>query len=183
MKIINTAIPSVKILEPVVFHDERGFFTEAFRDNWFRSNVADVTFVQDNLVRSKRGVLRGMHYQMEQSQGKLIKVTEGEVFDVVIDLRQASDTYGHWLGVTLSAQNKRQLWVPEGFAHGYLALSTHTNLDYRCTNYYHPESEVAIKWDDSDLAIAWPLETNQKPLLSVKDACAIPFQLAPKFKC
>lgn len=183
MKIINTTISSVKILEPVVHHDERGFFTEAFRDNWFRSNVADVTFVQDNLVRSKRGVLRGMHYQLEQSQGKLIKVTEGEVFDVVIDLRQASDTYGHWLGVTLSAQNKRQLWVPEGFAHGYLALSTHANLDYRCTNYYRPESEVAIKWDDSDLAIAWPLEANQKPLLSVKDACAIPFQLAPKFKC
>lgn len=164
-------------------HDERGFFMEVFRENWFRSRVADVTFVQENIARSKRGVLRGMHYQLVQPQGKLIRVTEGEVFDVVVDLRQASTTFGCWMGVTLSAKNKQLLWVPEGFAHGYLVLSEYADLSYQCTNYYHPESEVAIRWDDSDVAIQWPLAINQVPLLSEKDTAAVCFQSAPPFSC
>lgn len=181
MKIINTTIPSIKILEPVVFEDERGFFMESFRDAWFREHVANVSFVQENRSGSKGGVLRGLHYQTEQVQGKLIRVIQGEVFDVAVDLRQVSETYGHWVGINLSAQNKRQLWVPAGFAHGYLVLSGYAELDYLCTNYYHPASDVTIQWDDSELSIDWPLKNNQAPILSVKDAAALSFAHAPKF--
>lgn len=175
MKVIDTKIPDVKILEPRVFGDERGFFMETFRDNWFREQVADVTFVQDNHSRSKRGILRGLHYQQEQMQGKLVRVPVGEVYDVAVDLRSSSPTFGHWVGCYLSAENKHQLWVPEGFAHGFLVTSDYAEFMYKCTDYYHPESERTLAWEDTSLAIEWPLDRVDEVILSEKDRKGLAF--------
>ena len=169
MNIIETKIPDVKLLEPKVFGDERGFFMETFRDNWFREQVADVTFVQDNHSKSKRGILRGLHYQEQQPQGKLVRVIAGEVYDVAVDLRRSSPYFGQWFGCYLSAKNKHQLWIPEGFAHGFLVTSDYAEFVYKCTDYYHPESERTLAWDDSDLAIDWPLSQVNEVILSEKD--------------
>lgn len=169
MHIIETHIPDVKILEPKVFGDERGFFMETFREDWFRSHVADVRFVQDNHSKSKRGILRGLHYQEEQVQGKLVRVMAGEVYDVAVDIRQSSPTYGQWVGARLSADNKKQMWVPEGFAHGFLVTSDYAEFVYKCTDYYHPQSERCILWSDSSLVIDWPVEKVGEVLLSEKD--------------
>jgi dTDP-4-dehydrorhamnose 3,5-epimerase len=181
MKVIDTPIADVKIIEPKVFGDERGFFLETFRDDWFRENCADVSFVQDNHSKSKQGILRGLHYQLEHTQGKLVRVTAGEVYDVAVDMRESSDTFGQWFGTLLSAENKKQMWVPAGFAHGFYVTSEFAEFCYRCTDYYHPESEVSIRYDDSTIGINWPMIEPSGPLLSGKDQDGIAFIDAPRF--
>ncbi|EHK5639771.1 dTDP-4-dehydrorhamnose 3,5-epimerase [Escherichia coli] len=168
MNVIKTEIPDVLIFEPKVFGDERGFFMESFNQKVFEEAVGrKVEFVQDNHSKSSKGVLRGLHYQLEPyAQGKLVRCVVGEVFDVAVDIRKSSPTFGKWVGVNLSAENKRQLWLPEGFAHGFLVLSEIAEFVYKTTNYYHPESEGCIKWDDSFLMIDWP---NKPIAISEKD--------------
>ncbi len=181
MKIVDTEIPEVKIIEPQVFGDERGFFMETFRTTFFEQHCAARTFVQENHSKSSHGILRGLHYQTEHTQGKLVRVTKGEVFDVAVDMRQSSPTFGKWVGVLLSAENKRQLWVPEGFAHGFYVTSDEAEFVYKCTDFYHPQSEVSVKWDDATLNIEWPLVGGNTPNLSAKDAEGLAFVDAPKF--
>ena len=173
MKFTQTKIPDVKIIEPQVFGDERGFFMETFRAELFNQHCGERTFVQENHSKSAHGILRGLHYQTQNTQGKLVRVTSGEVFDVAVDIRKGSATYGQWVGVNLSAENKRQLWVPEGFAHGFYVTSDEAEFVYKCTDYYNPNAEVSIRWDDKDLAIEWPL--NFPPILSDKDLNGVPF--------
>ena len=167
MRVIDTKIPDVKLLEPQVFGDERGFFMETFRDEWFKENVADRTFVQENHSKSVKGVLRGLHYQTENTQGKLVRVVSGAVFDVAVDMRESSPTFGQWVGDILSAENKRQLWVPEGFAHGFYVLTDEAEFTYKCTDYYNPTAEHSLIWNDVTVGIEWPLEGE--PSLSAKD--------------
>ncbi|GAB2695443.1 dTDP-4-dehydrorhamnose 3,5-epimerase [Aliiglaciecola aliphaticivorans] len=181
MKLVETSIPDVKIIEPKVFGDERGFFMETFRDDWFKQNVADVEFVQDNHSKSKHGILRGLHYQLEHTQGKLVRVISGEVYDVAVDMRKSSPTFGKSFGILLSAENKKQLWVPAGFAHGFYVTSEFAEFVYRCTDYYHPESEVSIRYNDTMLGIDWPLVNGIKPSLSAKDESGLDFESAPSF--
>lgn len=158
MKVIETAIKGVMIFEPKVFGDERGFFYESFNQKLFEQAVGQtVNFVQDNHSKSSKGVLRGLHYQLApHAQGKLVRCTAGEVFDVAVDIRHGSPTFGQWVGVTLSAENKRQFWIPEGFAHGFITLSDTAEFLYKATQFYHPESERCLKWNDASLNIAWP---------------------------
>ena len=167
MKVIDTKIPDVKLLEPQVFGDERGFFMETFRDEWFKQNVANRTFVQENHSKSVKGVLRGLHYQTENTQGKLVRVVSGAVFDVAVDMREKSPTFGQWVGEILSAENKRQLWVPEGFAHGFYVLTAEAEFVYKCTDYYNPKAEHSLIWNDETVGIEWPLDGE--PSLSAKD--------------
>jgi dTDP-4-dehydrorhamnose 3,5-epimerase len=181
MKFIDTAIADVKIVEVNVFGDERGFFMETFRADEFMEQTGAKPFVQDNHSKSTKGILRGLHFQQEQTQGKLVRVTAGSVYDVAVDMRKSSPTFGKTVGVLLSAENKLQLWVPEGFAHGFYVMTDSAEFVYKCTNYYHPESEVSIRWDDPDLDIDWPLVDGKSPLLSPKDAEGFSFQDAPKF--
>ena len=175
MKVIETNIPDVKIIEPAVFGDERGFFMETWNQKKFEQEVTGkpTTFVQDNHSKSKKGILRGLHYQTENTQGKLVRVVSGEVFDVAVDIRKDSATFGQWVGVYLSAENKRQLWVPEGFAHGFYVTSDEAEFVYKCTDFYNPNAEVSIAWDDKNIAIKWPLIGN--PVLSEKDSKATVF--------
>ncbi len=177
MKVTLTAIPDIFIIEPKVFGDERGFFFESYNAKIF-SELTGVKaeFVQDNHSRSARNVLRGLHYQIKQPQGKLVRVTEGEVFDVAVDLRKSSPTFGQWVGELLSAQNKKQMWVPEGFAHGFLVLSDYAEFLYKTTDYYAPEHERSIVWNDESIAIAWPIDKIGIPNLSEKDATAGSFK-------
>jgi dTDP-4-dehydrorhamnose 3,5-epimerase len=173
MKIVATAIPDVLIIEPRVFGDARGFFFESFNEQAFRAATGlDVAFVQDNHSRSAQGVLRGLHYQIEQPQGKLVRVVRGAVFDVAVDLRQASPTFGHWVGVELSEENHRQLWVPAGFGHGFLTLSETADFLYKTTDYYAPAFERCIAWNDPALGIEWPLN-GMAALLSQKDQAGV----------
>tara|TARA_R110001583_G_scaffold17482_2_gene70639 strand:+ start:2935 stop:3480 length:546 start_codon:yes stop_codon:yes gene_type:complete len=181
MKFIETNIPDVKIIEPQVFGDERGFFMETFRTTLFNEHCGERVFVQENHSKSSNRILRGLHFQTENTQGKLVRVTKGEVFDVAVDLRQSSATFGQWVGVLLSADNKRQLWVPEGFAHGFYVTSDEAEFVYKCTDIYNPNSEVSIKWDDPTLNIDWPLIEGQVPSLSAKDEAGVSFLEAPKF--
>jgi dTDP-4-dehydrorhamnose 3,5-epimerase len=168
MQVMKTTIPEVLIFEPKVFGDERGFFFESFNQKVFQDATGlKPDFVQDNHSRSARGVLRGLHYQVRQAQGKLVRVTAGEVFDVAVDVRQGSVTFGQWVGARLSAENKRQMWVPEGFAHGFLVLSEFAEFLYKTTDFYAPDHERCIRWDDPEIAIAWPMQGP--PTLSVKD--------------
>ena len=175
MKVIETDIPDVKIIEPAVFGDERGFFMETWNQNKFEELVTGkpTQFVQDNHSKSKKGILRGLHYQTENTQGKLVRVVSGEVFDVVVDIRNGSPTFGKWVGVYLSAENKRQLWIPEGFAHGFYVTSDEAEFVYKCTDYYNPKAEHSILWNDQELGIKWPL--NESPCLSDKDKSAFTF--------
>lgn len=168
MNVIATELPEVLILEPKVFGDERGFFYESFNARAF-SEATGMTpqFVQDNHSRSQKGVLRGLHYQIDHAQGKLVRVTAGEVLDIAVDIRQSSPTFGQWVGVRLSAENFRQLWIPEGFAHGFVVLSDYAEFLYKTTDYYTPAAERCIRWDDPDLAIDW--ELAGEPRLSAKD--------------
>ncbi|MEN8141439.1 MAG: dTDP-4-dehydrorhamnose 3,5-epimerase [Thermodesulfobacteriota bacterium] len=166
MKVISTPIPGVLILEPLVFGDERGFFMETFEQQRYARAGIDLPFVQDNLSFSQRGVLRGLHYQRPHDQGKLVTVLSGEVFDVAVDIRQGSPTFGQWHGVSLSATNKRQFWLPPGLAHGFCVVSDTALFSYKCTDYYAPEHEGSVRWDDPRLAIDWPLA---EPQLSAKD--------------
>lgn len=169
MKVIETDIPDVKIIEPTVFGDERGFFMETWNQKRFEELVTGkpTQFVQDNHSKSKKGILRGLHYQTENTQGKLVRVVSGEVFDVAVDIRKGSPTFGKWVGVYLSAENKRQLWVPEGFAHGFYVTSNEAEFVYKCTDYYNPECEKSIIWNDPSLLINWP--NLDVPQLSEKD--------------
>ncbi len=168
MKVTPTAIPDVLIIEPKVFGDERGFFFESFNQKAFSEATGlNVTFVQDNHSRSAKGVLRGLHYQVQQPQGKLVRVVRGVVFDVAVDIRQGSATFGKWVGVELSEENHKQLWVPAGLAHGFLVLSESADFLYKTTNYYAPQHERCIAWNDSSIGIAWP--AGIPPLLSAKD--------------
>jgi len=184
MNCIRTEIPEVCILEPKVFGDARGFFFESFNAKKFAAATGISThFVQDNHSRSDRGVLRGLHYQLEQAQGKLVRVVQGEVFDVAVDIRRSSPSFGRWVGVHLSAENKRQLWVPVGFAHGFLVLSESAEFLYKTTDYYAPAHERAILWNDPSLAIDWPaIEGVEAPSLSGKDQAAMPFAEAELFE-
>lgn len=164
-----TTLPDVYLLEPRVFKDERGFFLESFNQESFCTYIhQQVSFVQDNHSRSSAAVLRGLHYQIRQAQGKLVRVVAGAIFDVAVDIRRSSPTFGQWVGYTLSAENFRQLWVPAGFAHGFLVLSEQAEVLYKTTDYYSPEHERCILWNDPDLGIDWPLESKE-PILSAKD--------------
>lgn len=180
MKVIDTDIAEVKVIEPKVFGDARGFFFESFNQRRFNEAIGrEVQFVQDNHSRSVRGVLRGLHYQIQQAQGKLVRCTLGEVFDVAVDIRRSSPTFGQWVGVLLSAENKRQLWVPEGFAHGFVVLSESAEFLYKTTDYYAPQYEQAIIWNDPRLNIDWPFAGE--PALSQKDMAAKPLAEAVLF--
>jgi dTDP-4-dehydrorhamnose 3,5-epimerase len=182
--VIPTALPDVLILESKVFGDPRGFFFESFNARDFQAATGVARqFVQDNHSRSAKGVLRGLHYQIRQPQGKLVRVTEGEVFDVAVDLRRGSPHFGKWAGVTLSAQNKRQLWVPEGFAHGFLVTSDTAEFLYKTTDYWYPEHERSLLWNDPALAIAWPLDgpLGGAPQLAAKDQNGRPLAQAETF--
>lgn len=181
MNFVRTRIPGVVLIEPRVFGDERGFFMETWHGAKFADAGLDFTFVQDNHSRSTRGVLRGLHYQRPDAQGKLVRVTSGAVFDVVVDLRRSSPTFGEWFGVELSAADRRMLWVPPGLAHGFLTLSDTADFLYKCTAYYAPAQERTILWDDPDLAISWPLQNGETPRLSVKDAAGVRFRNAEVF--
>lgn len=172
MKIIETKIPDVKLFEPKVFGDERGFFMETWNEKVFREAGIDTAFVQDNHSRSVKYTLRGLHYQIKQPQGKLVRVTRGEVFDVAVDLRPDSSTLGQWVGDYLSEENKRMLWVPPGFAHGFLVTSETAEFQYKCTDFYAPEYERSVRWDDPELNISWGLNAGDSPLLSEKDRMA-----------
>lgn len=179
--VIATRIPDVLIIEPKVFEDDRGFFFESFNENDFSAAAGQkVTFVQDNHSLSKKGVLRGLHYQIQQTQGKLVRVSRGAVFDVAVDLRQSSQTFGQWVGVELSAENKKQLWIPEGFAHGFLVLSDEAEFLYKTTDYWYVTSEQCIVWDDPTLNIQWP-QIGMDPILNPKDQQGLSWSQAPKF--
>lgn len=180
MNIIPTDIPDVLILEPEIFGDERGFMMESYHQLKFNQAVGrDVVFVQDNHSRSTRGVLRGLHYQIQKTQGKLLRVTMGEVFDVAVDLRCSSKTFGKWVGAVLSADNRRQLWVPEGFAHGFVVLSEVADCLYKTTDHYAPEFERIIAWNDRTIGIEWPYATE--PVLSPKDRAGVSLERAECF--
>ncbi len=170
MKVTTTHLPGIAVIEPTVFGDERGFFLESYNKNSLYSALdVKLEFVQDNHSKSAVNVLRGLHYQIRQAQGKLVRVTAGEVFDVVVDIRRSSASFGQWFGIHLSAENKKQLWIPTGFAHGFMVLSDGTEFLYKTTDYYAPEFERCIVWNDPDINIAWPLIDGQAPLLSGKD--------------
>lgn len=169
MKVVETSLPGVKVIEPAVFGDERGYLFEAYNADRFKKHGLDIAVVQTNISRSSRGVLRGLHFQWPRPQGKLVSVLEGEVYDVAVDVRIGSPTFGRWTGVMLTADNKRQLWIPEGFAHGFCVVSEHATFFYQCTDTYHPEFDGSIRWDDPSIGIDWPVSA---PLLSGKDAGA-----------
>nr|WP_314622134.1 dTDP-4-dehydrorhamnose 3,5-epimerase [uncultured Noviherbaspirillum sp.] len=180
MQIQKTEIPDLLIIEPKVFGDDRGFFYESFNERRFAELTGvNPHFVQDNHSRSSRNVLRGLHYQIKQPQGKLVRVTAGEVFDVAVDMRRSSPTFGRWVGVTLSAENKRQFWIPEGFAHGFVVTSESAEFLYKTTDYWAPEHERSVRWDDPAIGIQWPLEGT--PQLSAKDQAGVPLAEAETF--
>lgn len=181
-KIIPTAIPDVKILEPKIFEDERGFFYESFNYKNFSSLIGrEFEFVQDNHSQTKFGYLRGMHYQIKKPQGKLVRVSSGVIFDVAVDMRESSDTYCKWVGVELSEKNKRQLWIPEGFAHGFLAMSEKVDLLYKTTNYWYPDAEKILKWNDNKIGIKWPLSIDEIKV-GEKDQNGVTFEYAAKYQ-
>jgi dTDP-4-dehydrorhamnose 3,5-epimerase len=179
MKFEPTPLQGVYLLTPQVFGDERGFFLESWNARTFANEGFDLDFVQDNHSRSAQGILRGMHYQTEHTQGKLVRVTSGAVFDAVVDMRRDSPTLGRWFGATLSAKNHQMLWVPPGFAHGFYVLSEYADFQYKCTNIYHPGSEISLAWDDPAVGIEWPIPAGEAPRLSGKDAEGLPFSEAP----
>jgi dTDP-4-dehydrorhamnose 3,5-epimerase len=181
MNISATAIPDVLVFEPVVHGDHRGFFLETFRRSWFEERGLPADFVQDNHSKSGQGILRGLHYQVNTPQGKLVRAIQGEIFDVAVDLRQSSPTFGKWVGVTLSADNKRQLWVPPGFAHGFYVTSETAQIVYKCTEYYSPADDRSLLWSDQAIGVQWPLVDDQPPILSDKDRHAPTLQAAELF--
>ena len=181
LQVTPTDIPEVLVLEPKVFGDNRGWFTESFNANDFaKATGLDVMFVQDNHSFSKQWTLRGMHYQLEHTQGKLVRVTAGSVFDVVVDLRKDSSTFGQWAGEELSSENHKQLWIPPGFAHGFLVLSETAEFLYKTTDYYDPQSEVCLSWCDQTVKIDWPIPLGKQALLNAKDAAGLELDQAPK---
>lgn len=172
MKFVETSLPGPVKIIPAVHEDARGFFMETWQAKQFSDAGIDAEFLQDNFSRSSKGTLRGLHYQIKQPQGKLVRVVSGEVFDVAVDLRKSSPTFGQWIAEILSAENKHQLWVPPGFGHGFLVLSDTAEFEYKCTDYYAPEFERSIRWDDPDIGIEWPLATGEQPELSARDRAA-----------
>lgn len=172
MKFVETDLPGVIRIVPTVHGDERGYFMETWQADRFRDAGIEANFLQDNISHSSIGTLRGLHYQIQQPQGKLVSVVFGEVFDVAVDLRRSSSSYGQWVGEILSAENKHQLWIPPGFAHGFLVLSETATFNYKCTDYYAPKFERSIRWDDPEIAVDWPLAEGRLPLLSDKDVTA-----------
>lgn len=180
MKYTPLSIPDVVLMEPQVFGDHRGFFLETFRQDEFETQVGNYKFVQDNHSKSTKGILRGLHYQIKQPQGKLVRVTSGTVFDVAVDIRKSSPWFGKWVGEILSAENKSMLWIPPGFAHGFYVMSDEAEFSYKCTDYYAPQYERSIRWDDSDIGIEWPLD--KAPVLSTKDEQAANLPSAEIFK-
>ena len=182
MKVSASAIPEVKVLEPDVFGDERGFFLESWnRDRFARAGI-DAEFVQDNHSRSVRGTLRGLHYQVGRPQGKLVQAVSGTIFDVVVDLRRSSPTYGHWVSFELSGDDHQMVWIPAGFAHGFYVLSAEADFLYKCTDYYSPEHDRTVAWNDPDLAIDWPVPADQAPLVSEKDQQGSAFATAETYE-
>ncbi len=184
MKVIPTNLPGVVVIEPQVFGDQRGFFLETYQAERYRAAGITATFVQDNHSRSRRGVLRGLHFQLRHPQGKLVQVMRGEVFDVAVDIRRGSPTFGHWFGTVLSDENHRQLYIPPGFAHGFCVLSEVADFTYKCTDYYHPEDEGGVFWQDPAIGIDWPVA---EPLLSDRDKnqpmlAAIPPERLPRYE-
>ena len=173
MEFAATRIPDVIVIDPVVFEDPRGFFMETWQARKFSKAGIDANFVQDSQSRSAHGTVRGLHYQIERPQGKLIRVIQGEAFDVLVDLRKSSATFGQWVGEVLSAGNRKIIWVPPGFAHGFQVLSDTADFEYRCTDYYAPEHERTLRWDDPDIGIDWPLQDGQEPLMSDKDLAGV----------
>ena len=172
MDFIETELPGLILIKPAVHSDERGYFMETWHARQFRAAGIDAEFVQDNFSLSEKGTLRGLHYQIEQAQGKLVRVVSGEVFDVAVDVRKSSPTFGQWAGHILSEENKHQAWIPPGFAHGFLVLSDTARFEYKCTDYYAPEFDRCIRWNDPDIGIDWPIPAGEEPVLSDKDAAA-----------
>lgn len=182
LQVTPTAINDVLLIETKVFGDDRGWFTESFNAQDFSvATGLNIEFVQDNHSFSRQWTLRGLHYQLGQKQGKLVRVVAGSVFDVVVDIRQNSPTYGHWVGVELSAQNHKQMWIPEGLAHGFLVLSETAEFLYKTTDYYHPQSEVCLAWNDPQIKIVWPLAEGVMPTMNAKDSAGLSWDGAPKF--
>ena len=179
MKVIPSRLPEVLVIEPKVFGDSRGFFFESWNEREFEKAGIGARFVQDNQSRSARNVVRGLHYQIRQPQGKLVRVTAGEIFDVAVDVRRSSPNFGKWIGTRLSADNKTTMWIPPGFAHGFAVLSDHADVLYKTTDYYAPEFERAVLWNDTDIGIDWPL--SGAPVLSAKDAAGAPIRDAEVF--
>lgn len=182
MHIIDTELDDVKILEPCVFADERGFFLESWNSRVFEELGFSADFVQDNHSRSGQGVLRGLHYQINHSQGKLVRVTQGEVFDVAVDMRRSSRQFGQWTGIRLSESNRRQLWIPEGFAHGFYVISESADFQYKCTDYYSPEHERTLLWNDHNVGVEWPLADGKQPTLVMKDVNGQPLSSCEYFE-
>ncbi len=182
MEFVPTRLPEVVLIKPQVFGDPRGYFLETWQQSKFAAGGISARFVQDNHSHSVRHTLRGLHYQIEQPQGKLVRVTQGAVFDVAVDLRRGSPRFGQWVGVELSADNHHMLWVPPGFAHGYLTLSERADFLYKCTDYYAPAHERAVHWQDPDLGVDWPLPSGTAPLLNAKDAAAPAYRAAEAFE-
>lgn len=176
MEFEPTAIPEVVLIKPKVFKDARGHFFESWTEKKFAADGLDLKFVQDNQNRSEQHVLRGVHYQLTQPQGKLVRVVTGAVFDVAVDLRRSSPTFGRWVGAELTADNHHMLWVPPGFGHGFMVLSDSVHFLYKCTEFYYPEDERAIRWDDADIGIQWPLPGGAQPVISARDAAARAFR-------
>lgn len=181
MEFTRLKVPDVILITPEVFGDDRGFFLETYREDKFMEYGIGPKFVQDNHSGSQKGVLRGLHYQIQHTQGKLLRAISGEIFDVAVDIRQSSPTYGQWVGEILSAKNKHQLWLPPGFAHGFYVLSDWAEVTYKATDYYAPESERSILWNDPTIAVEWPIPTGETPLISPKDARAKIFSEAETF--
>ena len=177
----KTPLEGVLLIQPRVFGDERGFFLESWNQRAFAEFGLEAAFVQDNHSRSRRGILRGLHYQTECVQGKLVRAASGAVFDVVVDLRRSSPSFGRWFGVELNAQRQNMLWVPPGFAHGFYVLSETADFLYKTTDYYHPESEICLRWDDPELAVDWPIAPGEAPQLSEKDRVGLAWSDVPKF--
>ncbi|MCI8725558.1 MAG: dTDP-4-dehydrorhamnose 3,5-epimerase [Hungatella sp.] len=169
IKVTSCGMEGLYVIEPTVFYDERGYFVETYNQNDFKAEGLDMVFVQDNQSMSSRGVLRGLHYQKQYPQGKLVRVVRGTVFDVAVDLRASSETYGKWFGVELSAENKKQFYIPQGFAHGFLVLSDVAEFAYKCTDFYHPGDEGGLIWNDPDIGVEWPIEEGMQLLISEKD--------------
>jgi dTDP-4-dehydrorhamnose 3,5-epimerase len=182
MKFVPLRIPEVMLIEPQVFGDGRGFFMETWEARKFAAGGIDAQFVQDNHSASRQWVLRGLHYQLRHAQGKLVRVTQGEVFDVAVDVRASSPTFGQWVGERLSAENRRMMWIPPGFAHGFLVTSASVEFLYKCTDFYDPASERSVLWNDPALGIGWPLPSGIEPIVSAKDLAAVPLASAECYR-
>jgi dTDP-4-dehydrorhamnose 3,5-epimerase len=182
MQFSSTELPGVVLVEPKVFEDERGFFFESYHKSLFDGQEISLEFVQDNHSRSRQGALRGLHYQIRQAQGKLVRVILGEIYDIAVDLRKSSPTFGQWTGHTLSAENKKQLYVPPGFAHGFYVVSEWSEVLYKATDYYAPQWERTLLWNDEQINISWPIQDGKEPLLSPKDALGLPLHQAEVYE-